>query len=75
MADGAGSLSGAVLDDQKKPASGVTVVLVPEPRLRGRSDLYKTAMSDAAGKFDISGITPGRYRVFSWEDAEQGSWR
>jgi protocatechuate 3,4-dioxygenase beta subunit len=75
MADGAGSLSGAVLDDQKKPASGVTVVLVPEPRLRGRSDLYKTAMTDAAGKFDISGITPGRYRVFSWEDAEQGSWR
>jgi hypothetical protein len=32
-------------------------------------------MTDAAGKFDISGITPGRYRVFSWEDAEQGSWQ
>jgi hypothetical protein len=75
MADGAGSLSGAVLDDQKKPASGLTVVLIPEPRLRGRSDLYKTGMTDAGGEFEISGIAPGQYKVFSWEDAAQGSWQ
>jgi hypothetical protein len=75
MADGAGLLSGAVLDEQKKPASGITVVLIPEPRLRVRNDLYKTQMTDAAGKFEISGITPGQYKVFSWEDAAQGSWQ
>ena len=75
MADGAGSLSGSVLDDQKKPVTGVTIVLVPEPRLRGRTDLYKTAMTDTTGKFEISGIVPGQYKAFSWEDVAQGVWQ
>jgi len=75
MADGAETLSGVVLDDQKKPVTAVTVVLAPEPRLRGRSDLYKTAMTDAAGKFEVSGITPGLYKAFSWEAVGQGAWQ
>jgi len=75
MADGAGTLSGTVLDDERKPVPGVTVVLVPEPRLRGRSDLYKTAMTDTSGKFEVSGITPGQYKAFSWEAINQGAWQ
>jgi hypothetical protein len=75
MADGAESLSGAVLDDNKHPVSGVTVVLVPEPQLRGRRDLYKTGMTDSFGKFEISGITPGSYKAFSWEGDRQGEWQ
>jgi hypothetical protein len=75
MADGAEKLSGSVLDDEKTPVSDVTVVLVPEPRLRGRSDLYKTATTDAAGKFDMSGIAPGQYKAFAWETNNQGAWQ
>ena len=75
MADGAETLSGSVLDDQKQTVSGVTVVLIPEPQLRGRTDLYKTGMTDAAGKFEISGIPPGQYKAFSWEVSRQGEWQ
>jgi hypothetical protein len=75
MADGAETLSGTVMDEQKRPVNGVRVVLVPEPRFRSRSDLYKTAYSDAAGKFEISGIVPGQYKVFSWEVVSQGLWQ
>jgi len=75
MADGAGTLTGTVLDDQGKPASVVTVVLVPELRLRGRRDLYKTVTTDLAGNFEVSGIAPGQYKAFSWEAAKQGEWQ
>jgi hypothetical protein len=75
MADGSETLSGTVLDEQKQPVFGVTVVLVPAPQLRGRSDLYKTGMTDATGKFEISGIPPGQYKAFSWEITRQGEWQ
>jgi hypothetical protein len=75
MADGAGTLSGSVIDEKRLPLPGMTVVLVPEPRLRGRSDLYKTALTDRLGKFEISGIPPGQYKAFSWEAVGQGSWQ
>jgi Carboxypeptidase regulatory-like domain len=75
MADGAQTLSGTVLDEQKQPVPGMTVVLVPAPQLRGRSDLYKTGITDAAGKFEISGIPPGPYKAFSWETSRQGEWQ
>jgi hypothetical protein len=74
MADGAGTLSGTVLDAQKKPVPSVEVVLVPDVRLRGRSDLFKTATTDTSGKFDVSGITPGFYKVFSWETVNLSAW-
>jgi hypothetical protein len=44
-------------------------VLVPE-RDRQRADLYKTAASDAAGRFVLRSIPPGDYRVFGWEALE-----
>jgi hypothetical protein len=75
MADGAETISGSVLDEQNLPAIGVTVVLVPSPPLRGRSDLFKTGFTDTAGKFDISGIPPGQYKAFSWEITRQGEWQ
>jgi hypothetical protein len=74
MADGAGTLAGVVLDDRKQPVSFVTVVLVPDPRLRGRNDLFNTAMTDISGKFEISDIVPGQYKAFSWEAVNQGAW-
>ena len=75
MADGAGSVSGVVRDDRQQTVPGVMVVLVPEPQLRSRSDLYKTATSDSSGKFAISGIVPGQYKVFSWDVVQQGEWK
>jgi hypothetical protein len=47
---------------------GVQVVLVPSKR--SRLDLYKTAVTDQSGRFAMTGITPGEYKLFSWEALE-----
>lgn len=63
-----GQITGNVVDATLKPISGVQVVLVPENR--SRQDLYKNGVTDQEGHFTFRGITPGDYRIFSWEDIE-----
>jgi hypothetical protein len=65
----AGQLDGTVIDAQTRAAAGAQIVLVPE-RDRQRTDLYRTAASDSAGRFVLRGIPPGEYRVFGWEALE-----
>jgi hypothetical protein len=59
-------LSGVVLDANSLPAAGATVVLIPDPPHRGVVWQYKFTMTDQNGKFSMSGLTPGDYKVFSW---------
>jgi hypothetical protein len=65
----AGNVSGTTVDAQMRGAPGTQVVLIPE-RQRQRTDLYRTATSDANGKFAFRSIPPGDYRVFGWEVLE-----
>jgi hypothetical protein len=67
-------LQGAVADADNLPAVGVWVVAVPEEPRRKQSWLYRAGTTDQYGRFDLRGIAPGNYRVFSWEKAEQGEW-
>jgi hypothetical protein len=48
-------------------------VLIPD-RNRTRQDLYKAAVTDQEGRFTLSGITPGDYRIYAWEDIEPFSY-
>src|SRR6267142_1428731 len=57
-----GRIDGTVVDERGKPVANITAVLVPD-KLRHRTDLYKTATTDANGHFTIRGITPGEYSV------------
>jgi len=68
-----GQVDGVVVTNRGTPARG-TVVLVPDGGKRTRVDLYKTATTDAAGRFRITGITPDAYHVFAWEDVESDAW-
>ena len=70
-----GALDVAVLDRRDNPASGVQVVLVPDPPYRERLDRYRTGLADASGRVDIKAIDPGNYKVFAWEYLEPGSWQ
>ena len=54
-------------------ATGVWVVLVPEESRRTASRLYKSGTTDQYGHFDLRGIAPGDYKLFSWEEAESGA--
>jgi hypothetical protein len=65
-----GKLSGSV----ERAVSGITVALVPDEGRGFRTDSYKNTLTDPQGRFELSGIPPGRYRLFAWEDVSAGAW-
>jgi hypothetical protein len=69
-----GIAGGIVQTERQEVSANVTVVFVPDAARRNRLDLYRTASTDAFGKFHIEGIPPGDYKVFAWEDVETGAW-
>jgi hypothetical protein len=48
------------------------VVLVPEAR--DRRDLYFTVSSSNTGRFQLTNIPPGRYKIFAWQNPAEGAW-
>jgi hypothetical protein len=67
-------VQGTVKDADGLPAVGVWVVLVPNEAHRSEFHLFKQRSTDQYGRFDIRGIAPGDYKLFSWEQAEQNAW-
>ncbi len=67
-------VQGTVADSDGLRAVGVRVVLVPEPSRRAQSTLFKEQTTDQYGHFELRGIAPGDYKLFSWEEAESGAW-
>ncbi len=54
---------------------GATVVLIPqEKERRDQQAYYKTIVSDQLGAFSVTGIAPGEYKVYAWEDIENGAY-
>ena len=69
-----GSLDTVVVDEKQMPEPGVTVALVPDGSQVKRIDMYRNATSDASGKVHWDGLIPGDYKIFAWEDIENGAW-
>jgi hypothetical protein len=69
-----GRIAGVVRSPQNEIVPSGRVVLVPEAALRGRTDLFKVATLDQYGRFNIQGITPGRYKLFAWDDVPVGAY-
>ncbi len=70
-----GRIEGTVLDAESLPATAVTVVLVPSAKRRANPMFYRTVLTDAQGKFSMQGIPPGEYKLFAWDDVDQGAWQ
>lgn len=70
-----GAVEGRVLNDRNQPVDAAVVGLLPAAAsARGfRTDMYKTTSTDASGKFEIRGLPPGDYKLFSWEDVDKAS--
>ncbi len=64
-----GTVEGSVLP----AAAGVTVVMVPD--VRHRFDLFRTTTSDGTGRFRFEAMPPGDYRIFAWENVDDGAWQ
>jgi len=54
--------------------AGVWVVAVPEEPKRKQHYLFKSITTDQYGHFDLHGLAPGKYNLFSWDGVEQGEW-
>jgi len=67
------AVEGVVTDNRLGPAVGAQVVLVPDAA-RFRSELFKTAVTDQNGRFNIGNIAPGDYKLYAWESIEQNGW-
>jgi hypothetical protein len=63
-------LEGMVRDEKAQPAAGVRVVLVPDAK-RDHPELFKEALSDQTGRFSITSIRPGSYKVFASDAIER----
>jgi protocatechuate 3,4-dioxygenase beta subunit len=68
-------VQGAVSDSDGLPSAGVWVVLVPDTTHRNAPWLYRSTHTDQHGQFAFRGIKPGDYKLFSWEEVEDGAWQ
>jgi len=67
-------LQGAVMDQDKLPVTGLWVVLVPDEAHRDQSRLYQKVTTDQYGRYLLWGIAPGDYKIFCWDEVEDGAW-
>jgi protocatechuate 3,4-dioxygenase beta subunit len=65
-------VDGRVVGEDGNPVAGATVVLIPKSR---RYSLFKEMTTDQQGSFSFKGVTPGAYKLLSWEDIEQGAYQ
>jgi hypothetical protein len=75
LAANGGTVSGSVINARRELVANATVVLVPDFPRREQASLYKVVFSDPTGRFSINGVTPGGYRIFSWESVADGAWQ
>ncbi len=59
--------------DQDKLPITVWVVLVPDPSRRDQSHLYRKVATDQFGHYLLRGIAPGDYKLFCWDEVEDGA--
>jgi hypothetical protein len=67
-------VQGAVTDKDNLPVTGVWVVLVPDEAHRDQSRLYQKTATDQYGHYLLRGIAPGDYKIFCWDEVEDGAW-
>ncbi|SPF53072.1 exported hypothetical protein [Candidatus Sulfopaludibacter sp. SbA4] len=69
-ADG-GTVSGMVRKGDA-PAPSRQLYLLPDIPNSERSPNFKVVMSDGDGRFAFTGVAPGDYRLYAWEDITAG---
>ncbi|HXI43587.1 MAG TPA: carboxypeptidase-like regulatory domain-containing protein [Bryobacteraceae bacterium] len=70
-----GQVEGVVLNADQQPATEASVVAVPDEPRRTHWRFYKDGHTDQYGRFTIKALAPGRYKLFAWEDVEEGAYQ
>jgi hypothetical protein len=71
LAPDAATLQFTVRDDKRNAIHGARVVILP---LGPVSQPILHSFSDQSGNGRITGIPPGEYKVFAWDDVKDGEW-
>jgi hypothetical protein len=50
------------------------VVLVPDPPDRQRSSLYRLVSAEPSGAFSLTGVAPGKYKLFAWRHVDPDAY-
>jgi Carboxypeptidase regulatory-like domain len=69
-----GQIEGSVQNAKGDAAIGATVTLIPDASHLSLTWLYKTASTDQNGRFSVKGVRPGEYKIYAWEEVEQGAY-
>jgi hypothetical protein len=64
-------VQGTVLNEDTLPAVGAWAVVVPDKKTRRAS---YSANTDQYGHFELRGLPPGKYELFSLAGLQQGAW-
>jgi uncharacterized protein (DUF2141 family) len=62
------TIEGTVTDSKGKPAAYTTVLVIPRVEHRARRELYRQDTTDEHGYFSFSGLNPGKYQIFAFEE-------
>jgi hypothetical protein len=73
MAADAGEIEGSVADGDQHAVAGATVAAIPENSKR--EALFSSTVSDQKGHFRFTGVVPGSYTLYAWEEVESEIWR
>jgi Carboxypeptidase regulatory-like domain len=66
LSNTAGKIAGSVLDADGKPFPGSSVTLIPTD---GKARPVKQSADDG-GNFQFTGVRPGKYKLFAWEEVD-----
>jgi hypothetical protein len=70
-----GVVEARVVNDTQQSVQGASVVIVPDPSRRSRSELYKEARSDSSGRVRFEGVAPGEYKLFASQNVTLTDWQ
>ncbi len=68
------SAAGAELSGQVEDAGATTVLLAPQGDNAAVLSFYGVTGVDDQGAFHFRGLTPGVYKLYAFDDLEQGAW-
>jgi hypothetical protein len=66
------TVEGGVDGDDGKPAPAAWVALIPDPA-RPESSRLKSTAAKSNGSFSLTGVAPGEYRLYAFEQPQPGS--
>jgi uncharacterized protein (DUF2141 family) len=64
-----GQIDGKVENDKSEPVDDALVTLVPPGARRNRT-FFKSVRTTPDGHFTITGVAPGTYKLYAWDDVE-----